>query len=61
MEFEKLDEGNGRMSEGREEGKSFPPPVGVWRWGRKSKGEKRETKKIGGKCNFWPYQIIDTD
>ena len=42
-----------------------PPPMEggnqrVWRWGRKSKGEKREEKKILGKYNFWKYQIIKT-
>ena len=30
----------------------------VWRWGRKSKGEKREKKEIWGKYNFLQYQII---
>ena len=43
---------------------SFPLPGGgggnqrVWRWGRKSKGEKGEKKKIWGKYNFLQYQII---
>ena len=29
--------------------------------GKEFKGEKREKKKIGGKYNFWQYQIINTD
>ena len=43
-----------------------PPPCGerknqrVWRWGRKLKGGKKETKRKFGE-NFWQYQIIQTD
>ena len=36
----------------------FSPNQRVWRWGRKSKGEKREKKEIWGKYNFLQCQII---
>ena len=43
-----------------------PPPVGGGKsnsvlMGKEIKGGKREKNKIGGKYNFWQYQIMNTE